>query len=104
MGDGVPGCALTDLMFVGTKVLGNGLWGHADMGGNVGEWNLDSWWDGNYALPCTDCATFGANLDRVLRGGDFWDLEDALRVSSRFHDQPDTRYRYLGLRCARSAP
>lgn len=103
MGDGVPGCALTDLTFVGTKVLGYGLWGHADLGGNVGEWNLDSWRD-EIAVPCTDCATFGANLDRVLRGGDFGDLDDALRVSSRFHDQPDTRYSYLGFRCARSAP
>ena len=37
---------------------------------------------------------------RVLRGGSFYFLTNALRASSRYGDYPVDRYDYIGFRCA----
>lgn len=41
VGDGAAGCAVTDLVAVGTKPLGDGRCGQSDLAGNVAEWVLD---------------------------------------------------------------
>ncbi|HEY4240143.1 MAG TPA: formylglycine-generating enzyme family protein [Kofleriaceae bacterium] len=87
--------------------MGDGKWGHADLGGNAAEWVLD--WYALYAVPCVDCAAVvqGAATDRVARGGDFEKTEQTLRAASRGVDvgatnPPDTRLRSVGVRCARA--
>src|ERR1043166_1274813 len=66
-GDGMMGCAVTDLVPVGSKPAGEGLWGQSDLAGNVWEWNLD-WYAPAYATPCTDCADLTAATNRMIRG------------------------------------
>lgn len=57
VGDGMAGCAVTDLVPVGTKPAGNGKWGHADLAGNVTEWVLDYYASAaTVQVPCNDCA------------------------------------------------
>src|SRR5262249_25862512 len=51
-GDGMAGCALTDLVPVGSKPMGEGRFTQAELAGNVAEWTLDS--ITQYANPCTD--------------------------------------------------
>jgi len=98
VGDDLPGCALTDLVVVGTKPAGNGRWGHADLGGNVWEWTLDS--QANYPNPCVDC-TVQAGGDHIIRGSAFVDREGGMRTGFRFNNATLTRSAAVGVRCAR---
>jgi formylglycine-generating enzyme required for sulfatase activity len=101
-GDGMPGCAPTDLIAVGTKPYGDGRWGQSDLTGNVWEWTLD--WFGTYPTPCTDCMNLAPAMYRVLRGGGFdYDVE-YLRAGYRGIGIPSARDDSFGFRCARSAP
>jgi formylglycine-generating enzyme required for sulfatase activity len=101
IGDGMPGCALSDLIMVGTKAEGDGRWGHADLAGNVGEWTLD--WLAPYASPCNDCANLTTATARVVRGGHFQSQVFSLRVGSRDSRVPMAREAHVGVRCARGA-
>jgi sulfatase modifying factor 1 len=100
VGDGAAGCAVTDLVAVGSKSAGDGRWGQSDLAGNVFEWALD--WYVNYANPCTDCANITAASSRVIRGGGFNDDATALRAGLRFNDTPADRNDNIGVRCART--
>jgi len=104
VGDDMPGCALTDLVVVGTKPAGNGRWGQADLAGNVWEWLLDVL--DNYPTPCIDCASLTSSIstDRVIRGGSFLDSVAAMRTALRLNNPPTTRVPVVGVRCARPAP
>ena len=101
IGDGVTGCALTDLVPVGSKPMGDGRWGHSEMSGNVLEWTLD-WYKSTYDNPCVDCANLTPATFRVVRGGCFnlgtVVLRPAYRVSVT---APDARGERVGVRCAR---
>lgn len=103
VGDDTPGCALTDLVVVGTKP-GNGRWGQADLAGNVWEWMLDL--QDNYPTPCTDCASLTSSIstDLVIRGGSFLDSAAAMRTALRLNNPPTTRVPVVGVRCARATP
>jgi formylglycine-generating enzyme len=101
VGDGAVGCALTDLVAVGSKPLGDGRWGQSDLAGNLFEWTLD-WYAGTYVNPCTNCANLVAGSNRVIRGGCFNDIATSLRAGSRGSSTPNPRFFNVGVRCART--
>ncbi len=101
LGDGAAGCAVTDLIRVGSKgPLGEGRWEQADLAGNVWEWTLD--WVETYEISCMDCARVSSGTRRVIRGGGFNTEEPSLRAGSRLSNRPALRFNYLGFRCART--
>ena len=97
-GDGMNGCAVTDLIRVGTKPAGNGRWGQADLLGNVSEWTLD-WYTELYAKTCDNCAHLTAETFRAFRGQDFF--TGGLGCSLRDYRDPSERKVTYGARCAR---
>jgi len=114
VGDGRPGCSVTDVVPVGAKPAGNGRWGHADLAGNVAEWVLDSPYDA-YRVPCIDCANLdyppdplgqsgGPRPAREIRGGSFLDSPQQLRTAQRnlgTQGRFETPNAVQGARCAR---
>jgi formylglycine-generating enzyme len=102
VGDGAAGCALTDLVAVGSKPLGDGGWGQSDLAGNVDEWTLD-WYASIYAIPCTNCANLATASSRVVRGGSFSHDAIELRAGARVYYTPTNRYPSLGVRCTRTS-
>jgi formylglycine-generating enzyme required for sulfatase activity len=99
-GDGLPGCALTDLVEVGSKPKGFARWGHAELSGNIWRWMLD--WDAPYQHGCIDCANLTPASVRVIRGGSFYNGFPSLRTGFRW-STTSLRYYNIGLRCARPA-
>ena len=102
VGDGMAGCAATDMVAVGTKPAGDGRWFQSDLAGNVFEWTLD--WYASYVNPCMDCANLVEASYRVVRGGSFVNGATDLRGSYRYDFTPTNRNYNIGVRCARSAP
>jgi sulfatase modifying factor 1 len=100
-GDAIIGCAVTDLVPVGTKPAGDGLWGQSDLGGNVSEWLLDVWQSG-FVKPCNDCAQLTPGFLRMVRGGDFYGPASYLRPGHYESAGPNSRYNHVGARCARA--
>jgi len=103
VGDGQSGCAVTDLVTVGTKPLGDGRWGQSDLAGNILEWTLD--WYGNFSVPCTDCANLvvpdSSHQFRSGHGGAFSYGAINQRSSSRSYIFPSQYNVLYGVRCAR---
>ena len=91
---------------VGTPLHGAGLWGQADLGGDISEWDLDYYW-GTYLDPCVDCAYLNSSdAGRAIRGGAFKYAAFNLASNERYGYPPldgglinlsDT----WGIRCAR---
>jgi len=79
---------------------GDGLYGQADLAGNVFEWVQDRH-DSPYSNPCRNCA-FDSFFQRVLRGGSFYYRDpSSLLSSSRHSADPSMRDFDIGARCAR---
>ncbi|MCU1277476.1 MAG: hypothetical protein JWM53_1022 [bacterium] len=96
-GDGVNGCALADLVAVGTKVAGAGVWGQLDLGGNVSEWVLD--FAETYPLPCVDCVALMPAAHRRVRGGNLASGAPGITASVRDEQASTARVSSLGSRC-----
>jgi formylglycine-generating enzyme len=103
MGDGLPGCSLSDILPVGKKTAGSGRWGHADLSGNVWEWTLDAYVNPYPQVPCNDCAALSGSSQRALRGGSFFANPSAVLSSKRHFGVPADRYFSAGVRCARKS-
>jgi formylglycine-generating enzyme required for sulfatase activity len=100
-GDGVSGCSLDDLLYVGTKPSGRARWGQLDLGGNVWEWTLDAYVAPYAATSCVDCATLAGGTTRVVRGGSFDYPATSMASSFRGQDEPVYWSHDIGVRCAR---
>lgn len=101
LADGVPSCARTDFVAVGTKTAGDGRWGQSDLTGNVMEWTLD--WDDRYTTPCVDCANISTPTgERAIRGGSASIDVGRLRTGYRSTAPPDEPNPDNGVRCARA--
>jgi len=86
---------------VGTKAAN--AWGFYDMYGNVWEWCASLLKP--YPYDAADGReSVSAQGLRVLRGGSFADTADLLNPALRHGEQPGCRYRWNGLRLARSVP
>jgi sulfatase modifying factor 1 len=101
VGDGLAGCAVTDLVAVGTKDSGVGRWGQSDLAGNVFEWTLDTF--ASYSSTCMNCANLAGTSFRVNRGGSFISNASSARTGYRGNSGSSDRNYNTGVRCARTS-
>ncbi|HET7542323.1 MAG TPA: formylglycine-generating enzyme family protein [Polyangiaceae bacterium] len=94
---------ITNIAPVGSVPLGNGLYGQADLAGNIAEWNLDG--KADYTMTCDNCAYSDpvgpANTFPALRGGSYDGSVSYMASSSRANAPADWHIAENGLRCAR---
>ena len=89
LGDGMPGCAMddrSDILPVGSKPLGNGRWGHSDLGGLMLEWTRDWYaedWYTTTSLGCSDCANLTPSSYFTERGGMWGNPASSMRAADR---------------------
>lgn len=92
--------AVTSPMPVGSKPLGNGRWGQADLAGNVGEWTLD--FSGDYPEVCSDCLNLTPSGERTYRGGSYLSgIGEFLWSNLPASQDPAVPISAIGFRCAR---
>jgi len=100
-GDGKSeGCAIDDILPVGSKPAGRGRFGQLDLAGSMSEWVLDSY-EIYPSAPVSDHAALDANSPRVLRGGSWASLPSDLASALRQYVTPMNRFDF-GFRCARA--
>jgi sulfatase modifying factor 1 len=90
---------------VGAKPLGDGRWGHADLAGNLWEWNFDYYDD--FGPTCNDCAltTVPANPDdgiveRTINGCGWPNGSSGMCQTYAGRNPPEVRQAGHGFRCA----
>ncbi len=104
LGDGISTCGFTDILAVGSRPVGDGKWGHSDLGGNMWERTLD-WYVNPYPMPCDDCGSVTSGSERVYRGGGYRSTQtSSLQSGTRFSQTPSGQSVDVGFRCARAAP
>jgi formylglycine-generating enzyme required for sulfatase activity len=92
-------CRLGSSRPVGTYAPG--IYGAADLAGNVAEWVAD-WYDPDYyrRSPAVDPPGPPGGVEKVVRGGDFVSVARTLRGSDRNAVLPDSAEDIYGFRCA----
>jgi sulfatase modifying factor 1 len=105
MGDNsAPGsCAFSDILPVGSKPAGEGLYRQRDLAGSVWEWTLD-WYAAYPSVARDNYAKLDTGSLRVVRGGNWIDVATPLPAADRNNSAPTGRDSNLGFRCARGAP
>jgi sulfatase modifying factor 1 len=104
---GVFYCSLSDITPPGHySPMGDGLFGQADLAGNMNEWVLDYDYL-TFPLPCDNCADLDSgSLDastygRLTRSGGYDDTADELLTYAAFYSPPTYLSDDDGIRCAR---
>ena len=82
---------------VGSYADGVSLFGAYDMAGNVWEWTVD-WYQG-YRGTLYELSRYGETF-KVLRGGSWFDAQDAVRATVRKSFDPNQGFSTIGFRCA----
>ncbi len=86
---------------VGSYRQGTSWWGVLDMGGNVSEWVAD--WYGDYSPDAvTNPLGPSTGTEKLLKGCSWFSHPTYCRGALRASVDPDTRFDYLGFRCATS--
>jgi formylglycine-generating enzyme required for sulfatase activity len=101
MGDGTAGCTFADILVVGSKPTGMGLYGQYDQAGSLWEWALDL--HQPYPAACDDCGNVTTGSSRVLRGGSFFSTSAYINPKYRSVQDPNLAAnvrQYAGVRCA----
>jgi formylglycine-generating enzyme required for sulfatase activity len=89
---------------VGTHPKGAGRWLQEDLSGNVWEWVFDDH-EPCYSTPtsCNNCGqASAAAVQKVVRGGAFWDFASDVMVSGRTNTSGEAGTTDFGFRCARN--
>jgi len=101
MGDGSAPCVFADILAVGSKPAGEGLYQQRDLAGSMWEWALD-WYATYPSSASNNYAKIDTGSTRVLRGGDWDGNSSYLTAAYRISVVPTYRYNDVGFRCARS--
>jgi len=97
-------CSFADILPVGSRPDGNGVFGQSDLAGSMYEWNLD-WLVSPYAIAdcdnCTQTVPDSEYVARSNRGGSWLSMAEDLPNNIRNGPDPATLSEYYGIRCAR---
>ncbi len=97
---GGPNCdGYIDTAPVGSYLSGASQYNVLDMAGNIREWMSSLYMSYPYQVGDGRESPNGGDT-RVLRGGSWTLLDDAVRAANRDHASPDRRYSTIGFRCA----
>jgi sulfatase modifying factor 1 len=80
---------------------GDGIYGQADLAGNVLEWVQD-YYANQYPASCDNCSNATVAQSRLVRGGAFYDDAATITTTFRGLHPPALQVYGVGARCARS--
>jgi formylglycine-generating enzyme required for sulfatase activity len=103
-GAGTPSeCHANDIVAVGSRPLGDGLWNHSDLAGSMLEFTRDTY-DAypNAVSTRVDVANLADGDQIVARGSNYLGDGASLRSAARTNVARSSRWDGVGIRCARN--